>query len=208
MESSTGAMAPSNADRWITEARAGSNDALDKLVAFLTKRYFAELGGRTLRGMSPANTISDLIQETVLRAREKFPVFDKDTFAEFKRWADGIFRNKYRHWMRNHRDRTAEDKQWTIWRAIHTRRNLPDPARRPQGGDDAAERREEAARAFQIFERELKPNEQYIMRLRLFEGLRFKQIAPLVGSTEDAVTKAYKRALARLKLLVEPDGTN
>ncbi|MGD9721482.1 MAG: RNA polymerase sigma factor [Pirellulales bacterium] len=208
MKSPIGATPDSHANRWIAEARAGSNDALDKLVAHLTRRYFAELGGRTLRGMSPANTISDLIQETVLRARERFSVFDKDTFAEFKRWADGIFRNKYRHWMRNHRDRTAEDKQWTIWRAIHTRRNLPDPARRPQGGDDAAEFREEAARAFQIFERELKPNEQYIMRLRLFEGLRFKQIAPLVGSTEDGVTKAYKRALARLKSLVEPDGKN
>ncbi|MBX9791380.1 MAG: sigma-70 family RNA polymerase sigma factor [Pirellulales bacterium] len=156
--------------------------------------------------MSPANTISDLIQETVLRARERFSVFDKATFAEFKRWADGIFRNKYRHWMRDHREHTCEERQLAIWRAIHARRNLPDQARPPRPEDDAVLQCEEAARAYDIFEHELKPNEQYVMKLRLFEGLRFKQIAALVGSNEDAVTKAYKRTLAKLKTLVESDG--
>jgi RNA polymerase sigma factor (sigma-70 family) len=196
----------SDPDRWIAEARAGSPEALDKLVDLLTDRLFAELGGRNLRGMSPANTISDLIQETVLRAREKFAVFDKDTFVEFKRWADGILRNKYRHWMRNHRDRSGEDKQLKIWQALKDRRNLADPRRPARAESDDADRRDEAARAYELFQQALKPNEQYVISLRLFDGLRFKQIAHLVGSTEDAVTKAYKRAMFRLQKLLQSNG--
>ncbi len=193
-------------DSLVAQARAGSFEALDTLIDLLVNQYFAELGGRTMPGMSPANTISDLIQETVLRARERFDVFDKTTFAEFKRWADGILRNKYRHWMRNHRDRTRETVQMTIWRAIQMRRNLPDPNQSQRAEDDAIVLREAAARAYDVFEQQLKPSDQYVIKLRLLEELRFKQIALLVNSSEDAVRKAYNRALSRLKTLVAAHG--
>ena len=206
MKSPLGSEEAVSPDWWVAAAKSGSTEALDKLIDLLTKRFFAELGDRNPRGMSPANTISDLIQETVMRAREKFGVFEKDTFAEFHNWANGILRNKYRHWARNHRGRKSEAKQQAIWRAIQARRNLIDDTHLMRAEDDVLQRREEADRAYQIFERGLKPSDQYIIKLRLFENLRFKQIALLVNSTEDAVTKAYKRALTRLRKLAETNG--
>jgi len=145
--------------------------------------------------LSPSRSGSDLIQETVIRAREKFHCFSGHTFAEFKQWARGILYLRRRHWMRNHRDRTNSRKMERIWLAVARKRNLPDESSRPS--EDWLERREEAEKAFAAFLR-LKPHEQYIVNLRVVDGLAFKQIALIVNSTEGTVARACNRAIKRL----------
>ena len=66
-------------------------------------------------------------------------------------------------------------------------------------------RREEARHTYAAFQ-QLKPNEQFIIKLRLLEGLRYKQIAQMTGWSEDAARKAYDRAIARLKTLYQSNG--
>ncbi len=184
------------ADQLIAEAQLGSAAALDRLIEMLSAHLVAELGGRRVRGLSPSRSGSDLIQETVVRAREKFAQFKKHTFTEFKQWARGILHLRRRHWMRNHRDRTNQKKMERIWLAVTRRRNLLDRAR---GGDGARvlERKEEAAKATAAFER-LQPHQQYIVTLRVIEGLSFRQIAVIVKSSEGAVSRAHRRAIKRL----------
>jgi RNA polymerase sigma factor (sigma-70 family) len=150
--------------------------------------------------------MSDLIQETVIRAREQFDKFDRETFTEFKYWARGILYMRHKHLMRQHRSRFDERTRRKIWLAVAFRKNLPNVERPELALEDKLEQREEAARAFAAFQR-LKPHEQFIVNLRVVEGLPFAQIAALVNSTEGAVTKACGRALKRLRGLFESHET-
>lgn len=186
----------------IADARTGAEGALDLLIELLGEQLWAELGHRKLRYLSPSSTVSDLIQETVIRARERFSKFDKDTFGEFKRWARGILFTRRRYMMRRHRTRTSERVKRRIWLAAALRKNLPGDADSGSVVEDRLERREEAALAFAKFQR-LKPHEQFILNLRVVEGLPFKSIASLVNSTESAVTQACRRALERLRTRCE-----
>ena len=68
-----------------------------------------------------------------------------------------------------------------------------------------AEAREEAKRAYGAFER-LKPNERFIINLRLIEALRYKQIAAMTGFSEEAARKAYDRAICHLQKLYQANG--
>jgi len=187
-----------DADHLVTAARSGGDEALDRLIELLAAQLWAELGNRRLRGMSPARTMSDLIQETVVRAREQFSQFNKETFSEFKQWARGILYLRHKHLNRQHRNRSEDRIKRRIWLAAAFKRNWSETDRSGQSAEDSLERREEAARAFTAFQT-LKPHEQFIINLRVVEGLPFGQIALLVNSTEGAVTKACRRALQRLR---------
>ena len=57
-------------------------------------------------------------------------------------------------------------------------------------------------RALAAFQ-QLNPHEQNVINLRVVERLRFKEIASLARSSEDAVRKAYARAIDRLRSLFE-----
>lgn len=195
-----------NPDRLILAAKSGVDAALDRLIELLASQLWAELGQRRLRGMSPSRSMSDLIQETLIRAREQFEKFDRTTFTEFKYWARGILYLRHKHLMRQHRSRFDERTRRKIWLAVAFRKNLPSAERPELAIEDKLEGREEAARAFAAFQR-LKPHEQFIINLRVVEGLPFAQIAALVNSTEGAVTKACGRALKRLRGLFESHET-
>jgi len=189
-------------DRLILAAKSGAEEALDRLIELLAGQLWDELGQRRLRGMSPSRSMSDLIQETLIRAREQFGRFDRETFAEFKYWARGILYLRHKHLMRQHRSRVDERTKRKIWLAAALRKNLPSAERPQLSNEDQLERQEEATRAFAAFQR-LKPHEQFVINLRVVEGLPFGQIALLVNSTEGAVTKACSRSLKRLRGLFE-----
>ena len=111
-------------DLLVVDAHKGCSVALDRLCELLTAQFRRRLEGRKLEGLDPARTASDLIQETVLRAREKFSQFDKETYADFVRWARGILDYRYRDWMRAHRTRASKRMRHRIWLAVAKRRDL------------------------------------------------------------------------------------
>ncbi len=57
--------------------------------------------------MSPSRTVSDLIQDTLIQAGDRFSHFDRETFSEFKQWARGILYNRRKHLGRTYRNRVA-----------------------------------------------------------------------------------------------------
>jgi RNA polymerase sigma factor (sigma-70 family) len=190
-------------DRLIADARAGSAAALDQLIEQLSEYLWAELGGRSKpRGLGPSHGLSDLIQDTLVRVRQKFSKFERQTFVEFKQWARAVLRRRRQEWIRNFRARNNAEKKERIWLAIKSR-VAGDVRARQQ--DDPAQRREEMKRADAAFEC-LNPNERFIINLRLLEGLRYKQIADMTGWSEEAARKAFDRALGRLRKLFEADG--
>lgn len=188
-------------DPLIAEARAGSVAALDELIERLAEHLWAELGGRSKpRGLGPSQGISDLIQDTLVRVREKFAKFERHSFAEFRQWARAVLHRRRQEWIRNYQARNSKEKRERIWLAIKSRADVN--GRSP---GDPAQHREEAKRAEAVFGG-LKPNERFIISLRLLEGLRYKQIAEMTGWSVEACRKAYDRAIARLKRLFETDG--
>lgn len=202
---STNRKSPSSRDeaspglnRLIADARAGSTEALDALIEQLSQHLWAELGGgRKPRGLGPSHGLSDLIQDTLVRVREKFGKFERHTFTEFKQWARAVLHRRRQEWIRNYRARNADSQKQKIWLAIRTRVASESSGRR---AGDPAQRREECERAFAAFGR-LKPNERFIINLRLLEGLRYKVIGAMTGWSEEAARKAYDRAIERLKKL-------
>jgi RNA polymerase sigma factor (sigma-70 family) len=190
-------------DRLIADARGGSAAALDKLIGQLSEHLWAEVGlRRKPRGLGPSRGLSDLIQDTLVRVRQKFSKFERHTFDEFKQWARAVLHRRRQEWIRNYRARNTTQKKEKIWLAIRAR-FASDPHR--ERDDNPAERREETKKAYAAFER-LKPNERFIINLRLLEGLRYKQISTMTGWSEEAARKAYDRAIAHLKKLFETNG--
>ncbi len=159
-------------DRWIAEARSGSNLALDKLIVLVAEHLRNELGGRRVRGLSPSRSGSDLIQDTLLVIRKKFLRFAGATFGEFRRWARGILHLQRKHCMRTHQRRTSDAKKRRIWQAVAVRRDLANQERPKPNGTDAMEQRDEWERAFIAF-RQLKPHEQYILSLRYIDSMPY-----------------------------------
>ncbi|MBX9787806.1 MAG: sigma-70 family RNA polymerase sigma factor [Pirellulales bacterium] len=183
-------------DALIVQARGGSVAALDELIERLSEHLWAELRGRRgKRNTGASHGSSDLVQDTLVRVREQFDKFERDTFADFKRWARAVLYRRRQEWSRNYHARNDERHKRMIWNELHSR------SAAEQGGSQGvspAEQREELERAFSLFQA-LKPNEQFIIDLRLLNGLSYKEISAMTGSTEDATRKAYDRAMTRLK---------
>ncbi len=189
-------------DCLIADARAGSDAALDKLIELLADCLWTELGGkRRPRGLGPSHSLSDLVQDTLLRVREKFDRFERDTFTDFKQWARTILHRRRQEWARNFRARNRDDHKQAIGMALRARLSANGCSVRQ---DELAEHGEEVNRAYAAFKR-LKPNEQFIINLRVLEGLRYPQIEALTGLSREAARTSYRRAIERLKKHFESD---
>ena len=103
-------------DRLIADARAGSDAALDELMEQISEHLWAELGGRRKpRGLGPSRGLSDLIQDTLVRVRQKFAKFERHTFVEFKQWARTVLHRRRQEWIRNYQARNSREKKEKIW---------------------------------------------------------------------------------------------
>lgn len=183
-------------DSLVAEARQGSVAALNRLIEAVATHLSEDLGYRERqRGTTPSRGTSDLLQETLLRLREHFGQFERDRFTDLVRWARVLRQNLGRASARNRSARYSERHMRRVMEALLERkRSDPDfvpPASR-------LERREAIDRAFSIL-RTLKVHEQFILDLRLMKNMTFKEIAQTTGSTDEAVCKAYHRALKRLQ---------
>lgn len=198
-ESSSGrraAAAHVGLDRLIAAARAGDDHALDQLIEGLSEQLWAELGSRRRSNRTgPSQGSSDLVQDTLIRVREQFHKFERESFADFKQWARTVLYRRRQEWMRNHQSRNAERHKRMIWNELRARIAVDTEH---VAGSSPAEKQEETNRAYALFQA-LKPHEQFVIDLRLFQGLSYKQIAELTGMKEDASRQAFNRAMTRLR---------
>lgn len=189
-------------NRLIADARRGCPAALDGLLEILSKHLWAELGGvRKPRGLGPSHGLSDLIQDTLVRVREKFSSFERESFADFKQWARTILHRRRQECARNFRFRNDAGRKEQIGLVLFTR-IAPQGTR--AGHEYAAQLKEEATKAYRAFER-LKPHEQFIVNLRAMEGLRYADIETLTGWTKEAARQAYRRAIEQLRAQFQSD---
>ncbi len=160
-------------DEELVEAcRAGDSDAFDSLVERHMRRVYA----MAYRLTGSHDDADDLAQETFIRAHRGLPRFRGK--ARFQTWLTRILLNLARNPRRVH----LSLKEWA------------EPVQEGAEGLDlvlAEERRQQVRRAVAG----LPEKQRQTLLLRLFEGLRYREIASVLGITTGTAKANFFHAL-------------
>ncbi|MBX9789194.1 MAG: sigma-70 family RNA polymerase sigma factor [Pirellulales bacterium] len=190
-----------NADPFATciaAARAGCDDAFKKLYEAV-KPYLLLIANQELVPELQAKVgASDIVQETLVHARQKFADFRGHTQEQLRAWTrDMLLKNvhdaKRRYLWTEMRQASRE---LSLDRDVVSAANLiDDEARGPEHGlalaDDA--QRLNAALA------QLSDDHREVIRLRHWEQKSFAEIGQLLGRNAEAARQLWRRAVDRLR---------
>jgi RNA polymerase sigma factor (sigma-70 family) len=178
-------------------AKTGDRDAMGRLYV-LVQPYLLRLAERALGPSWPHKSVSDLTQETWTRALLGLDTFrggqdDAQTGALLRAWLGRTLKNV------RHNDQRFDDAQ---------RRKRPAGTLRvgdgvdPPGRDETpsldARLREQRHLVQQALDRLSDPADRDLVRLRVFEGMQFTEIARRLGCDESTVRYRFQRALKQL----------
>lgn len=147
--------------------------------------------------------LSDVIQETALEAFSSADRFEGSTRQELFAWLRKILRNNVIDAVRRYRDCHARD----------CRREQPLQELSPRDHDDRSlvtDRRPELSairserdQAVLMAIDSLPEPHATVIRLRIWDNLKFREIAHRCGRSEEAVRKLFFRSLVRLKEVLD-----
>ena len=88
----------------------------------LSAKLWSELDPRRRpHGLGPSTGLSDLIQDTLLRVREKFERFERGSFVDFAQWARAILYRRRQELARKFRMRNDVVRREEIGWLLRTR---------------------------------------------------------------------------------------
>jgi RNA polymerase sigma-70 factor (ECF subfamily) len=181
--------APSGASRpdeeLVREAREGDEGARGELV----DRHHAVVYRTVLGILGDADDAADATQETFLRAFRALGRFRGD--ARFRTWLLTIATNAARG-MHRKRERRREKPL----------DDAPEVVAPGRDSSDAASDAEETERVRTLLAR-LPEKQRLAVQLRTQEGMSFKEIAQVIGSSEGAARVNYFHGIRRLRGIVE-----
>lgn len=194
-----GAGAGAGGQEWISKAREGSKEALDRLL-FICRDYLLLVANREVgEGLRAKVSPSDLVQETLLLGFEKFKDFRGETSEEFFGWLRAILVNQCRDAQRRHWDAQKRNVANEIpldgknadsrgpWNLADS---APSPSQRAQGNERAAILEEALAT--------LPVDYQQVLRLRAWEGRQFDDVGAIMGRSSESARKLWARAIESL----------
>lgn len=169
----------------VERAQKGDREAF----ALLTDAHRGSLEALAQARMSPELRrrveVADVVQETLTRALESIAQFRWEGEESFARWLKGIARNVILKAARTHSIRLEPGESWE---ATDGSPSVSRVLRR----EERFERLEAALEA-------LTPEQQEVVRLARFQGLKASEIAARTGRTENAVKQLMLRALRSLR---------
>lgn len=172
----------------VARAGRGDSDAWEEIY----RRAYPGLFAFSRRRLSHDTAADDAVSETMTRAIENIRRFSWQGVG-FDAWLFAIARNVVREHQRNSgRAGVLSD----------------DPAAGLAGDEDTAgavEARERADRLRSAFAR-LDPDDQDVLELRVVHEFSADETGRVVGKRAGAVRMAHKRALERLRVLLEGGG--
>jgi RNA polymerase sigma-70 factor (ECF subfamily) len=196
----------SGIDRLIDDARRAEPGALDRLLE--SYRNYLRLVARS--GIDPAlrgkADPSDLVQETLLKAHQKFDQFEGQTEPELTAWLRQILARNLADLARRYR--AAGTRSVARERPLE---DLLDPAFPALGAliapnghspSQSAQRRELGVVLADALA-ELTPDYREVIALRTLEGRDWNEVARAMGRSLDAVRVLWARALKKLRPLIE-----
>ncbi|MEJ2541136.1 MAG: sigma-70 family RNA polymerase sigma factor [Gemmatimonadota bacterium] len=168
-------------DQLVSRARAGDSGALDRLVA----RHHAVAYRLALGYTRDPDLAADATQNAFLKALAALDRFRGD--ARFRTWLLSIVMNESRTLMRRagrRRESSLDDVA---------------PIREPAiPVDEAVVRRQEEGRARELVGR-LPEKQRLAVTLRVDEGLSFREVGELIGSSEGAARVNYHHGIRKLR---------
>ena len=160
--------------------------------------------------LSAKESPSDIFQETFVEVQKAFSTFEGTTVEEACSWLRRIFLRQVckarRHFIESGKRCISKEVPIVSREGQVGIRNVSEHAS-VEPLDEAIER--EATDQYWLAFAQLSNNQKRIMRLRSFEDMSFKDIADLLGCTEEAARKAHFRAMRKMCDLlgvVHPDG--
>jgi RNA polymerase sigma-70 factor (ECF subfamily) len=178
-------------------ARAGDAAARDELARRHEGRIRLYVRGRLGRGLASRLDVDDLVQETYLRAFRDLDAFQPAGEGSFYRWLTALARHAVvdaaRALRRRKRSAPVESLDLGEWSSLGPRaREIAAKTFGPATGAALAEAQRRMEEALLT----LSPAHRRVLTLRQFEGRAAREVAGLLGSTEQAVHALYRRALA------------
>ncbi len=131
----------------------------------------------------------DIVQEAYVKASASIGGFRGD--ASFRSWIAAIALNEARSWVRR-RARTARVDLESV----------PEPAARARGADEAVADRDLARRALAFIET-LPDRQRDAVLLRTTEGLSYREIADLLGTSEGSARVSYHHGMGKVRSHME-----
>jgi RNA polymerase sigma-70 factor (ECF subfamily) len=195
-------------ERWLREARAGSQEALGHLFQ-LCRHYLLLVANKELDPMFQAKVAaSDVVQDSLLEAGRDFLRFRGQTEEELLGWLRSILG----HNLANVRRHYQETGKRSVAREVPFPVNLDESPPRSvlHGGETPStplhrrERDEALERALQ----QLPEHYRQVIVLREWDRRTFEEIGGQLGRSAEAARKLWVRALEELgSLLAPPDAS-
>ena len=165
----------------VDEARRGEPAAQNRLVSL-----HHEIAFRVARGIVQDDDLAaDAVQDAFMKAFRSLDRFRGD--ARFRTWLLSIVVNEARGTLRSRKRRRESD--------LDAVGPVIDPA---PAVDDGVVVRAEARRARALVE-DLPEKQRMAVTLRIDEGLSFREIGALIGSSEGAARVNYHHGIRRLR---------
>lgn len=176
---------PASDQDLVRRAREGDEAAMNRLV----ERHHGAAYRVAVSLVSDVDLAQDVVQDAFLKAFRGLDGFRGD--AAFRTWLLTIAANTARGALR---------------RAVRRRETNLEDVPPPESGDPSPEEQaatgEEAERARRMLER-LPEKQRLSVQLRIDEGLSFREIGEVIGSSEGSARVNYFHGIRRLRELME-----
>jgi RNA polymerase sigma-70 factor (ECF subfamily) len=190
-------------ESWIHAARAGSAEALGRLLE-ACRPYLLAIAERELPDELRAKCgASDLVQDAFLKVHTHFHRFAGNGREEVLAWLRRVLlnhlanvREHYRGTQKRHLGREVRLGALPKDAALS---GLADPTPTPRTQAEHADGRATLERALE----KLTPRHGRVIRLRYLDGRTFPEIAAELGCSAEAARKLWLRAVVNLQTLVE-----
>jgi RNA polymerase sigma-70 factor (ECF subfamily) len=169
----------------VARARAGDEDALNQLV-----RRHNEVAYRVALGVvKDPDRAADAVQDAWIKAVRGLAGFRGD--SRFRTWFLSIVVNEARGALRRAARRREQDLE-----------ELPEPVSAAPAPDRRVVVRSEVERALVLLD-SLPEKQRLSVKLRLQEGLSFREVGEAIGSSEGAARVNYHHGIHRLREMME-----
>jgi RNA polymerase sigma-70 factor, ECF subfamily len=196
---------PCDAARWLPAARAGSREALGKVLE-AAQHYLLSIARQELDpDLRAKNSPSDVVQETFVEAQRDFGQFQGDTEDELLAWLRQLLLHRVGKLRRRYRD--TQKRRLTREVALGGDDSSDGPAgglaaNMPSPSGQAMENEQD--QTLQDALGRLPEDYRRIITLRYQEQLPFEEIGRLLQRSPDAARKLWARAVERLREELDP----
>jgi RNA polymerase sigma-70 factor (ECF subfamily) len=169
----------------VIRAQEGDMGAMDELV----NRHHGSVYRVSLGILRDEDAAADVSQEAFLKAFRGLTGFRRE--SAFKTWLLAITANEARAYLRKRQRRREQ--------ALETAGPLASGNPSPEAGIEV---REDAERVKGHLDR-LPEKQRMAVTLRIFEGLSFREVGALIGSSEGAARVNYHHGIRRLREMMK-----